>query len=153
MTNSVVGFMLTTTYRKFDTVGGFARTAAEFKTLARALYGSSVTAASSKKPTRLLYPTDYWPVQDDASQKVFSAFIARLESFLGIKRTLVNFEDIWAKTRPEGEYKTLEQHFNQVFEWGANPDQWNYFLKDFLEDYQAKFGKPPVLNPQIRFKT
>lgn len=34
----------------------------------------------------------------------------------------------------------------------ANPDQWTGFFKEFMEDYEREMGKPPVLNPQLRFK-
>ncbi|KAK3941866.1 putative amidotransferase subunit A [Diplogelasinospora grovesii] len=120
---------------KFDTIGGFARTAKEFK-----------------KPTRLLYPTDYWPAKDGPSQEVFEAFILRLEKHLGLKRTEISLEEIWQQHRPEGVTESLSEYLEHIFEWAANPDQWTGLFRDFLPEYEARFGKPPVLNPQVRFK-
>lgn len=106
----------------------------------------------SQKPMKLLYPTDYWPVADEASQEVFDKFISRLEHFLEVKRTSVSLEKLWLRTNPDGLNTTLEEYFRHTFEWGANPDQWTGFFKDFVEKYEAKMGQPPVLNPQLRFK-
>lgn len=139
--------------RKFDTVGGFARTAEEFKVLAEALYGSHDKKSDQwEKPTALLYPTDYWPARDGPSQEVFDAFVLRFEDYLGVKRTEISLEQLWQQNRPSDIDESLAEYFSHVFEWGANPDQWTGLFKDFLPEYEAKFGKPPVLNPQVRFK-
>ncbi|KAK3377120.1 putative glutamyl-tRNA amidotransferase subunit A [Lasiosphaeria ovina] len=137
---------------KFDTLGGFARTAGEFKVLAEALYGSPCTTDAGRKPTKILYPVDYWPANDEPSQEVFEAFISRLEAFLNVNRTAINLESAWQKHRPDGVSESLSEYFEHVFEWAANPDQWAGLFNSFLPDYEAKFGKPPVLNPQLRFK-
>ncbi|KAM4060528.1 amidase [Hirsutella rhossiliensis] len=134
----------------WDTIGGFARTAAEYKTLAQALYGSTDTAG--KKPTKLIYPTDYWPVADEASQRVFEAFITRVEGFLGVKRTNISLADTWKKTRPKGTHESIGKHFHHAFDWSANRDQWTGLLQPFIKEYTKTMGKPPILNPQVRFK-
>ncbi|KAI0536049.1 amidase signature domain-containing protein [Xylaria digitata] len=86
----------------WDTIGGFARTAAEYKVLAQALYGSANTDGRVyKKPTKLIHPTDYWEIDDEASQQVFETFTTRLEDFLGVKQTRLSLEDTWKETRPE----------------------------------------------------
>ncbi|KAM0516399.1 hypothetical protein ACHAPE_005548 [Trichoderma viride] len=94
----------------WDTVGGFTRTAAEFKSLAQALYGSAET--EGKKPNKLICLTDYWPVNHEESQRVMESFVKRVETFLG----------------------------------------WTGLLQPFIKEYTDKMGKPPILNPQVRFK-
>ncbi|KAK4230165.1 glutamyl-tRNA amidotransferase [Podospora fimiseda] len=138
----------------FDTIGGFARTAEEFSTLATALYGSTTKSSSikAKKSERLLYPTEYWPVSDPESQRVFETFISRLENYLGIEREPISIEDLWSKTRPKEITETLSDYLEHGFEWAADPDQWTGFLQEFVKDYENKTGKPPALNPQVRFK-
>ncbi|KAK4179293.1 putative amidotransferase subunit A [Triangularia setosa] len=117
---------------KFDTVGRFSRTAKEFKVLAEALYDSRTGPGSVRtKPIKILYPTDYWPLNDQPMQEVLNNAISKLEDFLG----------------------NPSEYFEPVFEWGSNPDQWTGFFKDFLPQYEARFGKPPALNPQLRSKT
>lgn len=51
-------FLTKPLYSKFDTIGGFARSAAEFKALARALYGSKTTHDDSKS-VRVRFFTNY----------------------------------------------------------------------------------------------
>uniref|UniRef100_A0A0B7JQF9 Amidase domain-containing protein n=1 Tax=Bionectria ochroleuca TaxID=29856 RepID=A0A0B7JQF9_BIOOC len=134
---------------KWDTIGGFSRTAAEYVTLAQALYGSNETYHKTfKNPTRLIYLTDYWPVKDETSQKLFDAFINKVEDFLGVTRTSFSLADLWNESRPADIDESIDQYLNHAFEWSANRDQWLGLLKPFLQDYTAKMGKPPVLNPQ-----
>ncbi|KAI0111137.1 putative glutamyl-tRNA amidotransferase subunit A [Nemania sp. FL0031] len=139
----------------WDTIAGFARTAAEYKTLAQALYGSKDTdnkIYKACKPTKLIYPTDYWQVDDEASQQAFESFITRIENFLGVKRTEISIADMWKETRPEGADESIAKYFHYVFDWSANRDQWTGLFQPFIEDFTQKMGKAPVLNPQIRFK-
>lgn len=100
----------------------------------------------------LICPSDYWPVQDEASQEVFETFIVRVENFLGIKRTNIHLADTWEKHRPNGVDESLSEYMHSAFAWSANRDQWLGLLKPFIDEYTEKMGKPPVLNPQIRFK-
>ncbi|EFX03136.1 glutamyl-tRNA amidotransferase subunit [Grosmannia clavigera kw1407] len=83
---------------------------------------------------------------------VFDKYISRLETFLGIVRSTIDLGTLWLETNPEGVDTPLDEYFAHVFDWAANPDQWSGFLKDFVESYEAKEGKLPVLNPQLRFK-
>ncbi|KAL7914159.1 amidase signature domain-containing protein [Trichoderma velutinum] len=137
----------------WDTVGRFARTATEFKSLAQALYGSVETEGRIyEKSTKLIYLTDYWPVNHDESQKVMENFITRVESFLGVNRTNINLADTWKRTRPEGTDESISKYFHHAFDWSANRDQWTGLLKPFIKEYTDKVGKPPILNPQVRFK-
>ncbi|CAG9984813.1 unnamed protein product [Clonostachys byssicola] len=134
---------------KWDTIGGFSRTAAEYVTLAQALYGSNETYNKTfMNPTKLIYPTDYWPVKDEPSQKLFEAFITKVEDFLGVKRTRISLADLWNESRPAYTDESIVQYLKHAFEWSANRDQWLGLLKPFIQDYTDKMGKPPVLNPQ-----
>ncbi|KAH8129887.1 amidase signature domain-containing protein [Trichoderma asperelloides] len=126
----------------WDTVGGFARTATEFKSLAQALYGSAETEGRIyEKPTKLIYLTDYWPVHHEESQRL-----------LGTNRTNINLADTWKGTRPVGTDESISKYFHHAFDWSANRDQWTGLLKPFITEYTEKMGKPPILNPQVRFK-
>jgi len=71
---------------------------------------------------------------------------------LGVKRTPISLRDTWAQHRPAQTTETFEEYFAHVFEWAANPDQWTGLLRGVLSDYESRFGKLPVLNPQLRFK-
>jgi len=75
-----------------------------------------------------------------------------LEKFLNIEKTTVNLEELWQSTKPIKTNENLEEYLSHVFEWGANPDQWNHFLKGFLDEYEGMHGHKPILNPQLQFK-
>ncbi|KAL8647564.1 MAG: hypothetical protein Q9226_006377 [Calogaya cf. arnoldii] len=137
---------------EFDTVGGFARNAEDFAKLSRALYHSATDSECKKEPVKILYPTDYWPVEHEESQAVFEAFVVKLELHLGIQRTRISLEETWQKTKVVETDLALAEYFEHVFEWAANRDQWSSFMEKFFEDYQSKFGRAAVVNPQLQFK-
>ncbi|KAI6091685.1 putative glutamyl-tRNA amidotransferase subunit A [Hypoxylon rubiginosum] len=136
----------------WDTPAGFARDAKSFALLASAMYGHGIVPDCSKKPTRLLVPSDYWPVSDMTSQSKFDSLVNRIEKYLGIKRTTIKLAQAWKDSNYEGTDESIEDYFHNVFAWSASPDQWNGFLKGFLDEYQSKFGKAAILHPQVRFK-
>ncbi|KAI4861594.1 putative glutamyl-tRNA amidotransferase subunit A [Hypoxylon rubiginosum] len=136
----------------WDTPAGFARDAKSFALLASAMYGHGVAPDCFKKPTKLLVPSDYWPVAHTASQNTFNSLVNRIEKYLGIGRTTIDLAQIWKDSNPENTDESFEEYFNNVFAWSASPDQWNGFLKGFLDEYHAKFGKAAILHPQLRFK-
>lgn len=96
--------------------------------------------------------TDYWPVHHEESQRVMESFVMRVESFLGTNRTNINLADTWKRTRPVGTDESISKYFHHAFDWSANRDQWTGLLKPFITEYTEKMGKPPILNPQVRFK-
>ena len=74
---------------------------------------------------------------------------------MGVARTEFSLHEAWERHKPEeaiASSETLSEYCRDIFDWGANPDQWSGLFQDFLSDYVNEFGKPPVLNPQIRFK-
>lgn len=86
------------------------------------------------------------------SQSKFDSLVNRIEKYLGIKRTTIKLAQAWKDSNYEGTDESIEDYFHNVFAWSASPDQWNGFLKGFLDEYQSKFGKAAILHPQVRFK-
>jgi len=95
-----------------------------------------------------LYPEEFLPATHAESHAVFESFIADLEVFLGFKRTSINLEEIWQKTKPVQTDLSLGDYFEHVFEWAANPDQWRNLLKPFLDEYENTPGQAPYLPPR-----
>lgn len=75
-----------------------------------------------------------------------------MEKYLGVKRTPIDLEKTWRETNPVHSEKSLSKYLDNIFEWVANPDQWNGFFKKFLSEYEAVYGERPVVNPQLQFK-
>ncbi|KAE8143694.1 amidase signature domain-containing protein [Aspergillus pseudotamarii] len=135
-----------------DAVGGFARDASSFAKLSRALYGSINDPQFSKKPSKILYPLEYWPKTSTEHDAVLESFIVELERYLGVQRIRINLDEIWESTKPIPENTTLEKYFEHDFEWAANPSQWKDFLSPFITEYKNTDGWDPALNPQLQFK-
>ncbi|RMZ48130.1 hypothetical protein AFCA_011192 [Aspergillus flavus] len=135
-----------------DTVGGFARDATSFAKLSRALYGSINDPPFSKKPSKVLYPVEYWPETSTEHDAVLESFIVKLERHLGVERTRISLEEIWATTKPVHENITMKEYLEHVFEWAGNPSQWKDFLSPFITKYRNTYGRDPALNPQLQFK-
>jgi hypothetical protein len=81
-----------------------------------------------QKPTKVLYPVEYWPNTSTEHDAVLESFIVKLEQYLGIQRTRVSIEETWTKTKPVTENTTLEKYLEHVFEWAGNPSQWKDVL-------------------------
>jgi hypothetical protein len=65
-------------------------------------------ANRSKWPTTLLYPTEWLPVANEAQQCMIDAFLAALESYLGLKHQKISLQQLWAQTGPRTlRHKTL----------------------------------------------
>lgn len=71
----------------------------------------SLSPNMSKFPTKILYPTEFFPVQEPAQQKMVESFVEILESFLGVKKTSFSLAETWAQSPPaEAEGKSLEDY-------------------------------------------
>jgi len=107
---------------------------------------------SEQRPKHILYPEDYWPVSHLESQAQFENFISKLEAFLNVKRTPINFAKLWRATLPVETDLNLEQFFDQTFTKAAHHDQWE-FLSGVINDYKkANAGIPPIFDPQVQYK-
>lgn len=60
------------------------------------------TQPDASKPlvTRILYPTDFFPLPNPGHQELLESFIEKLESYLGIKRVEVNLAQLWMDKSP-----------------------------------------------------
>jgi len=99
------------------------------------------------KPTRLLYPTDWFPVANGSQQKMNEAFLQALEESLGIKHTKVSLIDEWSRSAPDP-YRNLTlreflgksaNHINQYYVYHS--------FDGFRKEYQEEFGQQPYVSP------
>lgn len=104
-----------------------------------------------QKPTRIVYLTEYWPVEDEASSVVFELNIQQLEKTLGTKRTELSLGKLWSETNPVGTNLSIDDFFNNTLVTASSPDQWD-MLKNFHAEYHDAFGHAPPLNPQLQWK-
>ncbi|CAO1597918.1 hypothetical protein XANCAGTX0491_001707 [Xanthoria calcicola] len=136
---------------EFDTFGGLARDAAILETISRVLYDFHSSDACTRKPRKILYPSDFWPVAQESQQTLFDVFIARLETYTGTKCLPINLADNWRENNPVGTDKSLTEYFNSTLPWAYAKTQYQTY-KTFQDDYINTFGSTPYFNPEGQFK-
>jgi hypothetical protein len=52
-------------------------------------------------PNRIIYPLDWYPLENEIHQSKTEEFISALESFVGVNRTPVSFSEEWSRSSPE----------------------------------------------------
>lgn len=70
---------------------------------------------TNKPPMRILYPTEFFPTQNQAQQALLEQYVSILEEFLGVKRTTFSFVERWAEKPPAPAMgKSLEEYLGEV---------------------------------------
>lgn len=103
-------------------------------------------------PCAILYPTDFFPSQDETQQQIVESFISTLENFLGVKKTDFSLADRWTESPPpEAEGRTLAEYMIRA---GYNPFYYDgYHEYDyFQEDHAKKFGKRVYVSSHMQWK-
>lgn len=66
-------------------------------------------------PKRIIYPTDFFPHANSEQQSMVDEFVGILESFLGVKKTEMSFEELWVQSLPDAaKNKTLKEYLEFV---------------------------------------
>ena len=123
--------------KHLDTVGVLSRDAEIFKAVGEVILTHPAPERPlQKRPAtnnvgRLLYPIRaignqrprWFPHPDDQerrtdAEKDVEIFIRRAEDLWGVKREVFNLDELWEKTRPEGQPETLEDAVGSVSIWG-----------------------------------
>ena len=74
-----------------------------------------LTSASSQLPSKIIYPTDFFPHQDKTQQAMVEEFVTILKDFLNVKKTEMSFTEQWAREPPsEAEGKSLEEYLKMA---------------------------------------
>ncbi|KAF4957903.1 hypothetical protein FGADI_2732 [Fusarium gaditjirri] len=132
-----------------DAIGVLSRNLSILHTVSYHLYPDKNTKATTDTPPTLIYSSHLFPVEDARAQGIYEKAVQALEKVLGVTRSNVNFHQEWKRSHPDTEAFT--EYFEEVFYdyvvWG----QWRE-RSTFRNEYQAKFGRPPYVNPLSRFR-
>lgn len=131
-----------------DAIGVLSRNLSVLHTVSYHLYPDNIKRTLDK-PLNLIYPSHLFPVEDAKAQEIYDKAVQALEKVLGVTRRNVNFYHEWKRSHPDSEAFT--EYFKEVFYdyvvWG----QWKE-RSTFRNEYQAKFGRPPYVNPLSKFR-
>ena len=68
----------------------------------------------SNHRTRLLYPSDYFPVKDARLQAMYSTFIQNFAEFLKTNATPINLAKIWLQDDPSKTGMPIDEYLDTV---------------------------------------
>lgn len=144
--------------RLFDTPAFFARDVKSAEYIAKTWYHQSVKDLPNHKswnPRKILWPSEYCDRQskyvvthNEEVHIKFEHFVSELEAFLGVKRTIVNFRDLWNKRQLHQPGQDFDEHFMYTYEAILNRDSYTNNI-GFVKDYETTFGCYPYLPPSI----
>lgn len=97
----------------FDVVGLFSRDLADLHHIASA--SMDLSDHSTKFPSKILYPLDFFPHSNGKHQAMVDEFVGVLETFLGTKRIEFRIADRWdACPPPQANGKSLKEYLAKV---------------------------------------
>ena len=150
---------LTFLSRIFDTPAFFARDVDSSEHIAKTWNDirSAETARETKSwsPTKILWPEEYCDrqskyaiTQNEEVHNQFEQFVFELESYLGVKRTIVSLRDLWNMRKPHHLGQEFDEYFKYTYETILNRDSYVNNLS-FVRDYQETYDWHPYLPPSI----
>jgi Asp-tRNA(Asn)/Glu-tRNA(Gln) amidotransferase A subunit family amidase len=136
---------------KFDVVGQFGRSLDDLHYIASHTF-ENIHHSFSGFPSKILYPSEFYPLANAKQQALTEEFIGILEDFLGVRRTPFSFAEEWEKNPPKkaGGVPLLKYTEKSAF-WALCYDYYHGF-DDFRDEYKAKFGKDAFVSSVVRFR-
>ncbi|KAF8076849.1 amidase signature domain-containing protein [Lyophyllum atratum] len=133
---------------EMDTAGFFARDPRLFAEIGRHWYEDSpvrIKRPTIRFPTKLLYPTDHFPVKNPAAQALYDAFAASLKTHLRITKVPLNFTHALLPHLPNGDFAAFQRASNTLAEYRS----WVSVGQPLIKAHQALFnGTTPAFDPR-----
>jgi Amidase len=138
----------------FDTAGIFSRDAILWAQVGKLWYTDFQDYTTY--PKKLLFPVDGFgssytanPPANGTADATLNSFLKKVEGFLGVNRTEVNLNTMWAGTRPTNVSATsFNDLLNTSFQDILGPDSIRLVGNSFIQDYAAmNGGRTPFINP------
>ncbi|KAF1810167.1 amidase signature enzyme [Eremomyces bilateralis CBS 781.70] len=133
----------------FDSVGYHSRSPYTLRDFGKAWLSDSeqMTNNYTSFPRKLIVPGNLWPVANNASQELFTNWIAKLSTFLNATVETAPIGDYWNATaqKPDTEFASYMQMVGFHLIW---KNQLEKVITPFREDYAAaNGGRTPFINP------
>lgn len=153
-----------------DSVGVFARSAHILEAVVKVLMDPSQTpSVPSKSPTKykLLYPirAKHTKLQDSCrwfphpgepgsapdAEDLFEATVQKLESYLKCTRTSFNLDDLWCRTSPASQNKSLKKATGSIYPILSTHTCVRSTIDPFITDYKAaNNGRLPFIDSAVK---
>lgn len=113
----------------------------------------SVAHTASYKPPVVIYPLDYFPVDNKVQMQLIDAFLADLAKSLDAIIRKVSIASLWDETRPDGAGNQGVQDYLQDTYVNTNFHDYYYYSTDeFRKTYEERYQKRPYVVPFINWK-
>lgn len=137
----------------FDTGGIFSRDAILWAQVGKLWYTDFTDY--TMYPRKLLFPVDVFgtsyrtnPPAKGSVEAILNTFVKKVEGFLGVTRTEVNFTTMWIETRPSTVTDPVDVLLNTTFSDIIGVDQVRLVRNPFFEKYASTYeGRTPFVNP------
>ncbi|CVK99416.1 related to D-mandelate dehydrogenase [Fusarium mangiferae] len=135
----------------FDTVGQFGRSLDDLHFIVSHTF-ENIHLSLSGFPSKILYPSEFYPLADKEQQALTDEFVKVLEDFLDVKKTPFSFVEEWEKNPPRdaGGLPLLKYTEKSAF-WSLCYDYYHGFDK-FRDGYKARFGRNPFVSSVVQFR-
>ena len=112
----------------------------------------SSLASRTAKPAVILYPTDYFPVQNLDQMKIIQSFALDLEKFLNVRVSEVSISAMWSEKPPEeaGD-QSVQQFLKETAVHTLFHDSY-HSMSGFRTRYFDKHFKEPKITPFSRWR-
>lgn len=82
------------------------------------------------------------------SDAIVLDFLTKLEGFLSVKATPLNYTDLWDRTKPDPKLDSLDVFFNRTYPTFISKEQTKNVRDPFYADYAARYdGRRPFVDP------
>jgi len=131
-------------------VGPFSRSLDDLHYLVE--HTLDVNKKTTRFPTRILYPLDFFPHSNPKHQAMVDEFISVLENFLGTKRHELSIAERWAQCPPNGlENQPLKKYLAKSAFWSLCHDYYHEF-DDYRDKFRAKLGTEAYEGPVVKYR-
>lgn len=137
-----------------DTLGFFARDIKVFNAVLKAWLPDAIEREARGQhvsPGTLIYPTDYFPLSPPEAQAPISAFIAKLENFLQVRKSEISFAERWARTASFAGGVGISDYLETVVSTLQLKGSWDN-SREFADEYRRVFEREMEVQPQVKYK-
>ncbi|PSR82855.1 amidase signature domain-containing protein [Coniella lustricola] len=141
---------------RYDTLGLFARSLNDLSLFVnQSLAASTTDNAQARRPPRIIYPTDFYPLPDPDHQKFMDLFMEKLEIFTGFQKNPISFDKLWDESPPlaskaDSAGEGLQDFMQKAPMWSF-AREFSNFIAEFRHDYRDSFNRSPFIEASARF--
>lgn len=114
---------------------------------------SSLTRTASHKAPLIVYPLDYFPLENTLQMQLIDAFLADLADVLGAHIRKFSIASLWEETRPDvAGGQSVQDYLGDTYVNTNFHDYYYNSTSEFRTTYEERYRKRPYVIPFIKWK-